>query len=127
MEEINAIHVLETLRNEAYKLTTRPILKEEFSSWHTECVRTIENIFGKDSDELKEFLRIKFKIDSEILEKTKERITSIVERRFHVSLPGDFELPQDHYYHERLCEAAEVLLAMVLILRRNDRATKDPD
>lgn len=117
IDRTSAIELLDRLRGKILSLQTKPRLGDDFRLWHYEVIKALETIFGPDSVEKKEFQQIHFDIHPEILKRSRERIRTILQEQFNISVPGEFEIPQDHYYQERLCEAAEFLLAMIVVLK----------
>ena len=111
-DQPSAIAPLEPLRNQISSLQTRPRLGGDFYQWYLEVLDALETIFGADSNAVREFQQIPFEVDPEILRRIREQF----------ALPDDTETLQDSHYQERLYEAEEFLLAMVLNFkaREND-------
>lgn len=117
----SAIALLEYLHKQIPSLHTKPRLGEEFNKWRNEVFDALEKIFGSGSNELIEFQRIHFEIRPEILSQSRERIHTFLRERFDTDLQYDFEVPHDHYYQQRLYEASEFLLALIVMLRLRAR------
>lgn len=65
VEKTKAINLLEELRYQVYRLVQEAGRREEFDHWYREAVDTIQDIFGPDSEEMREFQQIKFEIHPE--------------------------------------------------------------
>ena len=116
MDKDEAIESLNNLRKQAYQLTSKSALGEDFELWLKNAVTTIQDIFGVNSSELSEFKKINFKTDPGIVRRQKYRVETLI-RQFGIRTQKDFEIPQDHYYYERLYDAAELMLAMIVGLK----------
>jgi hypothetical protein len=107
VDQPSAIARLERLHSQIASLQTKPSLGGDFYQWYLEVINALETIFGADSNAVREFQQIPFEVDPEILRRIREQF----------ALPDDAEIPQDPYYQERLYEAEEFLLAMLLDLK----------
>ena len=112
VDQPSAITRLERLHSQISSLQAKPRPGGDFYEWYLEVLTALEMIFGADSTAMREFQQIPFEVDPEILRRIREQF----------ALPDDAEIPPDPYYQERLYEAEELLLAMILDLksRQND-------
>ena len=117
IDKPSAVALLDRLRSEISSLHTKPRLGDDFHQWQREVLDALERIFGSDSDETREFRNIHFEMNPETLDRFREQLGTSLQGRFGIVIPSDFEIPHDHYYQERLYEAAEFLLAMIIALR----------
>jgi hypothetical protein len=112
LDKASAIALLRRLREHIASLLTMPSLGGDFYQWYLEILEALETIFGTDSSAVKEFQQIPFDVDPGILRRMREQI----------ALPDDVVISVDSNYQERLYDAEEFLLAMILDLqsREND-------
>jgi hypothetical protein len=120
VDTLASIAQFNRLRSEVPSLLAQPRLGDDFQRWHREVLDTLEETFGQSSNERAEFERIAFAVNPESLHRSREQFEAALQERFGITLPDDFEIPQDHYYQERLYEAEEFLLAIIVILRRRE-------
>ena len=110
MDTRGALVILERLRARCEPLREEPRLGGDFYQWYLEVLDTLEQVFGRESDDVKEFQQIPFEIDQGILHQFRRQL----------ALPPDTNIPQDSYYLERLYQAEEFLLARIITLRKRD-------
>ncbi len=113
------IALLEELRTHTSLLASKPRLDEDFQRWRRDVLNALERVFGPDSREKREFDQLRFQINRELRERVEARIRLVLQERLGLEAPSEMHIPEDHYYKERLQEAAELLLAMIVVLRRS--------
>ncbi len=113
----SAIALLEHLRAQIPSLQSEPPLGENFYRWHRDVLDALEKVYGPDSAEKREFEQIRFELAPEMLRRSKERLRVFIRERLRVIAPEVFEMPLDYYCQQRLAQAAEFLLSLVVVLR----------
>ena len=114
MDRVTAVQLLSQLKVEAETLACEDsILGDGFYRWHDRALETLKDVFGLDSEELREFGKIRFEPDPNLLDAA-ERLL-----RDHAATldPIDLSTAQRRCYQEGLAQAAEQLLAAVVHLR----------
>lgn len=102
---------IERLRSQIHELQTQPVRGKLWTSWYKDACSLLSNHYGVDSPELQGFMEIRFEIH-EPLRQAGDILQSAIE-----TLPSFAEpltISEDHYYQERLSEADEYLLALLL-------------
>lgn len=118
MEKKDAIERLGHLRSEISDLLAKPQEGVEFQEWHRAVLDAVAAAFGPDSPEFQEFRTIRFRLDIAVDGRPRDRLQNAVRQKAALDLPDDLEIPQDHYFRERLYQAEEFLLGCILALRR---------
>ena len=111
----------EHLRDRALALQARPRLGPSFHQWHRDVLDTLEQAFGLDLSERREFRRMRFVLDPDVQHRGQERLRAELWERFNIRIPETFEMPQDCYYQQRLTEAAEFITSIILKLSNSGR------
>ncbi len=101
------LQVLGRLRDRIDQLQNEPPLGPEYQIWRAEVLRSVDEIYGPDSSERSEFGQIRFKLSPPLKEKAQDAIAAL----------GVPSLDTGNYYKERLHEAKEFLLGLILSLR----------
>lgn len=110
LDKPSALALLERLRDRISFLRDEQRLGGNFYQWYLEVLDTLDHIFGVGSEEVEEFQRIPFEIDQEVLHPIRRQL----------ALPATMIIPQDSHYDERLYDAEEFLLAMILNVRQRE-------
>ena len=110
MDTRGALVVLERLRARCESLHEEPRLGGDFYQWYLEVLDALEQIFGRESDDVVEFQHIPFEIDQGTLRQLRRQL----------AIPPDIPIPQDSYYLERLYQAEEFLLARIITLQERE-------
>jgi hypothetical protein len=110
MDKRSARVILERLRARCEPLREEPRLGGDFYQWYLEVLDALEQIFGRESDDVMEFQQIPFEIDQGIIRQLRRQL----------AIPPDVHIPQDSYYLERLYQAEEFLLAKIITLQERE-------
>ncbi|MDD5738674.1 MAG: hypothetical protein PHY72_01965 [Candidatus Pacebacteria bacterium] len=125
MDDNEVIEQLNKLKEWAYQLASDHSLSEDFGLWYKQVVDAIQNIFGADSEEMKKFNQINFRIDSNIIQDIKHKAETLTHQLEAVSQKDTkiqhFDSSSGHYYRERLYDAAETIMAMIIELRSHNK------
>ncbi len=106
-EKKTDLQILDRLRDQIDQLQSEPPLGPAFQIWRAAVLRSVDDIYGSNSRERSEFEQIRFKISPALKEKTQDAIAAL----------GVPSLETGNYYKERLHEAKEFLLGLILALR----------
>jgi hypothetical protein len=125
MDDNEAIEQLNKLREWVYQLASDFSLIEDFEFWYKEAINTIQNIFGANSKEMMEFNQINFKIGSNVIQNMK-CVTETLTHQLEAASQKDtkiqhFDSSLGHYYREKLYDAAEMIMAMIIELRSHNK------
>jgi hypothetical protein len=113
----SAITRLDQLREQIFSLQTKPRLGEDFKRWHRDVLIALDEIFGPQSPQKREFENIRFEIDPEIIDRYRQRIRITLAEKFHITPPEEFDIPEENYYLRGLHEAADLLLGFKLMIK----------
>lgn len=109
-----AITRLQQLMDEIETIKDKPRFGEDFIRWYKKAITTIEDIFGEDSEELKDFQSIKLKPPKTVLpDALLESIKTVAQEDIEI-----LNNREQRYYEEGLSELRELLLAMIVKLRK---------
>jgi len=101
---------LQALRKGIPKLKNDHPYGSRWRTWYNDACRLLTDLYGLDSAELNGFLEIRFEIGKAVLT-AEERL-----RQLGKTLRSDepMTIAQEHYFLERLSEADEYLLSLIL-------------
>lgn len=111
-----AIERLQQQMDEIETIKDRPRFGDDFTRWYDRTITTIADIFGEDSEEVKEFQSIKLELPESFLpEELLEAIKTVAHEDIEI-----LNNREQRYYEERLYELCELLLAMIIKLKKDD-------
>ena len=110
MIDSSARRLIERARARIRKLKEEPAYGIGWRTWYNDTCALLSSLYGVDSIELNGFLQIRFEI---------EKATLGAEEMMRQALPmatrdEPFVFSQEHYFRERLSEADEYLLALIV-------------
>lgn len=112
-----AIARLQTLRNRIQNLVQQAEAGPEFRAWLRSTFSAIEEIFGPDSQELKDFAGIRFELDPSLMDNLTDRFRQVLEAQVSGDAIRKLRVSQDAYFKERLRQADEVLLGCIIKIK----------
>ena len=118
MDKPGAIKLLKQLIGDLDSFIESSNLDEEFNSWYNDATKTICSIFGDDSDEAEEFRSVTIKLPWPIpnyFERQMENIRNSLSKAINKKIEIKKE---NHYTREQLNDLREILLDMMLGLRK---------
>lgn len=108
-----AIKQLQQRMDEIEPIKDKTRFGSDFTHWYKKAITTIEDIFGKNSEEIKDFKSIKLKPPEALLpEVLLESIKTVAHEDIEI-----LNNREQRYYEERLSELRELLLAWIVKLR----------
>jgi hypothetical protein len=118
VEPAPAVTRLESLLDQMYSLGTQQYLSVDFLEWYLHTLETFDEIFGPESTARAEFERIRFEFPPAWQQQLTARLRQELQVHHNIDLPESFTIPLNNYHQQRLAEARELFLRLIIDLRR---------
>ena len=119
MDQPSEIRLFSELKQDAENLSRlETFLSREFYLWRDRVRRALEDVFGHDSEEAREFLRIPFELDLNLLDAAEPTLRTIVQGLDPAASSIDFSVNQQRVYQQGLAQAGELILRIILDLEQ---------
>lgn len=93
-------------------------LSRDFWLWHDRVLHALGDVFGRESEEAREFHGITFELDPNLLDAAEPTVQTVVQGLDPTATSVDFSTNQQRVYQQGLARAAELLVAIILDLEQ---------
>lgn len=119
MDRSSAIRLFSELIEEAENLARQEtFLTQEFWRWHDRTRQALESVLDPGAEEVREFHGITFELDSNLLDAAAPTLRRVVQDLDFAANSIDLSVNQQFVYRQGLARARELLLAIIVDLRR---------